>query len=373
MHHGPGFDDLLDLSAADELLSERGLRTPFVRVARDGVVAPAAGFTRGGGAGASIADQLADDRLADLLVGGSTVVLQGLHRTWPPVGAFARALTAELGQPVQVNAYLTPPQGRGFTVHYDTHDVFVAQVSGTKRWRIHPALLPAPLPHQGHEQYREQVEAAARHEPYLDVDIGPGDSLYLPRGWLHAAEARGPDPSLHLTFGVHVVTGVAVLRAAATLAEDDPELRAALPPGRDLGGATTAGDRLRAAAAVLVGLADERAEDVLREVRIDRDRATRPAPVPPLAHAAAVHAFDDTTPLALRAQLGVELRRSGGHVELVSAVHGPTVLTSAQAEALRPLLSGAVASAKDLAAPPDLLAVLADLLRAGVLVVATAP
>jgi hypothetical protein len=32
------FDDLLDLDQVDELLSRRGLRTPFLRVARDGVV-----------------------------------------------------------------------------------------------------------------------------------------------------------------------------------------------------------------------------------------------------------------------------------------------------------------------------------------------
>jgi len=33
---GSGFGDLLDADAVDELVSERGLRTPFLRVARDG-------------------------------------------------------------------------------------------------------------------------------------------------------------------------------------------------------------------------------------------------------------------------------------------------------------------------------------------------
>src|SRR5687767_10397820 len=50
------FDDLLDLDAVDELLSRRGLRTPFLRLAKDGVVVPASSFTRSGGAGAAIAD-----------------------------------------------------------------------------------------------------------------------------------------------------------------------------------------------------------------------------------------------------------------------------------------------------------------------------
>ena len=34
------FDDLFSLAAADELLSVRGLRTPFLRLAKDGTVLP---------------------------------------------------------------------------------------------------------------------------------------------------------------------------------------------------------------------------------------------------------------------------------------------------------------------------------------------
>jgi len=114
----------------DELTSTRGLRTPFLRVAKDGKVVEPARFTRGGGAGAEIADQVADDRLAELFVDGSTLVLQGLHRTWPPLVGFGGRLAVELGHPVQINAYVTPPQNKGFSAHFDVHDVFVLQVPG---------------------------------------------------------------------------------------------------------------------------------------------------------------------------------------------------------------------------------------------------
>ncbi len=43
-----GFTDLLSPADADELLSRRGLRTPFLRVAKDGQVLPAARYTGGG-------------------------------------------------------------------------------------------------------------------------------------------------------------------------------------------------------------------------------------------------------------------------------------------------------------------------------------
>ena len=61
------FDDLLDLDAVDELLSRRGLRTPFLRMAKDGVVVPASRFTRPGGVGA-------DDRRPGRRGGGRTAL-----------------------------------------------------------------------------------------------------------------------------------------------------------------------------------------------------------------------------------------------------------------------------------------------------------
>ena len=76
-------------------------------------------------------------QLTALFADGATLVLQALHRTWPPLIEFTQQLAADLGHAVQVNAYVTPPQSRGFDDHYDVHDVFVLQVSGEKRWRIH--------------------------------------------------------------------------------------------------------------------------------------------------------------------------------------------------------------------------------------------
>ena len=87
-----GFTDLLSPADADELLSRRGLRTPFLRVAKDGQLVPAARFTGGGGAGAEIADQVLDERVLELYAAGATLVLQGLHRIWPPLIDFAREL-----------------------------------------------------------------------------------------------------------------------------------------------------------------------------------------------------------------------------------------------------------------------------------------
>src|SRR5680860_1345046 len=179
-----GFCDLFSAGAVDELIAERGLRTPFLRVAKDGTTLDDSAFTAGGGVGAGIADQLSDDKLARLFADGSTLVLQALHRTWAPLMYFAQELAGDLAHPVQVNAYVTPPQSRGFDDHYDVHDVFVMQVAGEKQWRIHAPVHPAPLRDQPWTDRREAVAEAAETEPLIDTVLTPGDCLYLPRGYL---------------------------------------------------------------------------------------------------------------------------------------------------------------------------------------------
>ena len=186
-----GFTDLFGLDAVDELVSVRGLRTPFLRLVKDGKTIPERAYSGSGGIGAAVADQARDDDIHAEVAKGATLVLQGLHRTWEPLLAFSQQLAADLGHPVQVNAYLTPPQSQGFGAHYDVHDVFVLQVEGAKRWHIHAPVHPLPLRSQPGDAYAAQIAHAAAQEPLLDVVLRPGDCLYLPRGYLHSATALG--------------------------------------------------------------------------------------------------------------------------------------------------------------------------------------
>ena len=227
----PGaFDDLFGPDVVDELVSRRGLRTPFLRMARDGSVLSPSRFTRGGGAGAGAPDQVADDKVLALLGDGATLVLQGLHRTHPPIIDFANELSAELGHPVQVNAYITPPQNRGFAAHYDVHDVFVLQITGTKQWQIHAPVLDDPLPDQPWENYKDEVAARAAEPPLIDTALEPGDALYLPRGYLHAATALG-DFTIHLTVGVHPITRQRLVREVLARRQDRARAAAIVADG----------------------------------------------------------------------------------------------------------------------------------------------
>ena len=139
---------------------------------------------------------------------GATIVLQGLHLHQPELGAFCRSLERTLGHPAQVNAYYTPRAAQGLPVHHDTHDVFVLQVSGEKRWLVYEPALELPLRNQ-----KYLAEMGGPGEPVHDLALRPGDMLYLPRGWLHEALTSESD-SLHLTVGVNVVTWLDAFKAA---------------------------------------------------------------------------------------------------------------------------------------------------------------
>jgi hypothetical protein len=61
---GAGAAAGLGAAAADELLTERALRTPFIRMAKEGAVLPPERFTASGGFGAQTPDQVDGTPLA---------------------------------------------------------------------------------------------------------------------------------------------------------------------------------------------------------------------------------------------------------------------------------------------------------------------
>ncbi|HET8595089.1 MAG TPA: cupin domain-containing protein [Intrasporangium sp.] len=335
---------LLDTDGVDELVSSRALRVPFVRVAKEGRTLGDAEFTQGGGVGAEIADQVSDDKLLRLFRDGATIVLQGLHRSWEPVMRFSQALSEELRHPIQVNAYVTPSQNRGFNDHYDVHDVFVLQTSGEKRWRLHPPVHEAPLRDQPWTERQSRVEAVAQEEPSHEFTLRPGDCLYLPRGWLHSATALG-GVSIHLTIGVHVWTrrhiADELISLALRSASADPALRASLPVGVDLSSPDDMrGDVERARSALIAALEAAEPAQVAAALENRWRGAVRAAPIGPLAQLRTAETLELETPVRLREHLAARLQpQPDGNVRLVSRAAALTV-APAEAGALRDLLAG---------------------------------
>jgi hypothetical protein len=338
------FTDLLTLEAVDEIVATRGLRTPFVRMAKDGIVLAPARFTGSGGPGAEIGDQLSADRVLAEILDGASLVLQGMHRFWPPLIAYGTALAAELGHSVQVNAYVTPRESRGFAAHYDVHDVFVLQVAGCKRWQVHAPVIESPLARQQWFGHREAVEAAARGPAVIEETLAPGDALYLPRGWVHAAQALG-ETSAHLTVGVHPVTRYDIVEAITKLIADDPELRRSLPLALSLDPAGAEVDTVRSL--MIDAIHAVRPDDLVHELRRRVWPRNRPAPIRPLAQADAIGSVGPATCVRRRDALLAQVSRDADRVHIVLPDRGIS-LPIAAAEAVTALLSGLPAVAGEL-------------------------
>lgn len=209
IHHAGASDfvGLLDVDDVDRLLTSSALRTPALRMVQDGSVLPSAHFTRSATMGGVALTGLVDARkVLPLFDGGASLVLQGLHRYWPPLAELVRDLELSLGHACQANAYLTPPGSRGFALHSDTHDVFVVQTYGVKDWEVH----------DGHGVNQIRME--------------PGVSLYLPTGTPHAARTQS-EASLHVTIGINRTTWREVLGRCVQQLLADPALDEPLPAG----------------------------------------------------------------------------------------------------------------------------------------------
>jgi hypothetical protein len=367
------FSDLFSRAAADELLAGRALRTPFIRLAKEGAVLPSERFTAAGGFGAQVPDQVDSGKVLREFAAGATIVLQGLHRSWPALRAFTARLVAELGHPAQVNAYVTPESARGFDPHYDVHDVFVLQVSGNKHWSVHAPVREHPRPDEPWSGRREAVKARAAEKPVIDVLMRPGDALYLPSGWLHAAVAnRGT--SIHLTIGVGALTGADVVRELAAEISRNPELRVPLPINGDGAGPDVLQRAVQeATAAFAQALNDRLAGDgparTASAVRRSFQRLTRPEPVAPLATADAANDLSPKARVRLRDGLTAQVEVDGEGVHL--AADGQALGLPAECEAAVRALAGGErlwAGALPELDQPDSLVVTRRLLRSGLLV-----
>ena len=225
------FDGILSAGDVDRLVCTTAIRAPAFRLVKDGAQIPLGEYTqnvpwRPGG----FSQTAVVSRVAAEFERGATIVVQALNLHWHPAAVYCRAVEARLGCPVQANAYYTPALAQGFSVHHDTHEVFVLQVSGSKRWRFYEPVVELPLKNQ-----RWSPRLGDPGEPVEDLVLEEGDTLYLPRGWPHEAASADAD-SLHLTIGMHPHTRLDALKAALESCAEDVEFRRSVGPDGALPG-----------------------------------------------------------------------------------------------------------------------------------------
>jgi ribosomal protein L16 Arg81 hydroxylase len=216
------YADLLTLAAMDNLLATSRVRSSDLRIMKGGKETPISDLVGedGGSYANAVESVYAEYRK------GATINLLFLEQQWAPLAQLCHSLSDVLNAMFHVNVYLTPAGTQGLTEHYDTHDVFVAQVYGSKRWRLYKSPMRLPLQSQRYSRPKEGLG-----KPVADFVLRAGDLLYMPRGTVHEAVSNDT-ASLHLTIGVSPMLWSDVFRSAVERATGaDIRFREALPLG----------------------------------------------------------------------------------------------------------------------------------------------
>jgi len=165
-------------------------------------------------------------RAYQLFDSGATISLSQLHERIPELASVCRSVEQTFNGHFQTNIYLSPRNAQGFKTHFDSHDVFVLQVAGSKHWTLYDTLIELPLHGQGFDPDKH-----IPGPPTSELTLRAGDLFYCPRGLFHSARSTD-DLSLHITLGLVGKTWADVMiEAVSEACLASPAFRANLPIG----------------------------------------------------------------------------------------------------------------------------------------------
>ncbi|MFI2004132.1 JmjC domain-containing protein [Streptomyces jumonjinensis] len=187
-------------------------------------------------------------RLRALHRAGHTIRLGNLQRVVPYLTTVSRDIQRETGYSNYVHAFLTPPGQQGLRHHWDQQLAVIVQLSGVKRWPLWHPPVDAPMRAYNEswrvwrEDYIPTWEAAG---PDIEIDLRPGQSLLLPRGWVHNPHVpdNAGEGSVHLTFALRERTPLWLAEQLVAGVIEDPAFRRIVPPAHITGPNLT--ERLR--------------------------------------------------------------------------------------------------------------------------------
>ena len=170
-------------------------------------------------------------KLKALMALGASLVANHLHRVCPEVGAVVAALEREFAARAFANVYCSFKGVQAFQTHFDLHDVFAVQAEGEKTWQVWESRADTPVNPVPPGEEWEKWLTESRGKLLFEAHMKPGDILYLPRGQYHDA-LTGDAASLHVTFGVAPMTGLALFKLLETALARESDFRAYLPEAR---------------------------------------------------------------------------------------------------------------------------------------------
>ncbi|MET9354467.1 cupin domain-containing protein [Streptomyces sp. NPDC006617] len=173
-------------------------------------------------------------KLSRLRDQGHSIRFGNMQRWLPAFQRISQGLQRETGYSNYMHAFLTPGGGQGLLHHWDQQMAVIVQVAGAKTWQLWKPPVDSPMREwaESFRVWREDFiptwEAAG---PDLTVELTAGQTLLLPRGWVHNPHALNHrDPSLHLTFAIRERTPLWLAEQLLAEAIEHPEFRRVVPP-----------------------------------------------------------------------------------------------------------------------------------------------
>jgi ribosomal protein L16 Arg81 hydroxylase len=211
------FASLISIDTIESALSVQALFYPSIQLTQLDNAIEVSEYT-------DAARRVLPHRLIERHHEGATIVISQAHEKIPSLANFRRNIQNELKLRCQTNVYLSPKGKQGFNAHFDSHDVFILQVAGTKTFNFYEGGVELPYQHDEFQAGKHTVGALSQ-----SIALEPGDTLYIPRGVIHDAVAT-EQTSLHITLGIYAITLRDVLiQMAEQLTDIDPAYRKSVP------------------------------------------------------------------------------------------------------------------------------------------------
>jgi ribosomal protein L16 Arg81 hydroxylase len=178
------------------------------------------------------ADRLDAAKLRRWRERGYTIQMRHLERWLPAMAAVTKSIQRQTGCTNYVTAFITPGGHQGLGHHWDQYLSLVVQLAGTKTWDLWEPKVSHPIRnHQTTVQLwqNEWIERWNTSGPDMSFDLNPGQTLILPRGWVHNPYNKDATESVHLTFVIKERTPLWIAEHLTAAAINDEAFRRSIP------------------------------------------------------------------------------------------------------------------------------------------------
>jgi len=167
------------------------------------------------------ANSLRHVQTSKLLADGATLILDEAEQFYRPLRDLITNLEKLFRGHVQANLYASFTEVNGFSVHHDSQDTIILQVSGRKHWKVFYPREEHPLKNATNIPLKEL-------RVVWEGILNDGDALHVPRGYPHLVTPL-LEPTLHLTVTFTPMTGVDLLKWVVERVAEDTHARTNVP------------------------------------------------------------------------------------------------------------------------------------------------